>query len=194
MKFDNSLGTNVSFKLSSNVETQSDQHIQRPPKSSHFLLVPAKKYTQVSSHIKKEQWIDSNFLQFGICDQISRPSANSSTNLLHVATNATFAGVAAPIQISFRFDFCRLSAFVYSDTPKITLIPVKSTFVKRSLDTISTNATVTSDLIDELENAFGSTVDVEQASNEVVDTAEVRTRTKRSKKSITVEEANEMHE
>jgi len=55
MKFDNSPGLNISFKLSSNVDTQSDQHIQRSAKSSHFLLVPAKRYTQTSPHVKKEE-------------------------------------------------------------------------------------------------------------------------------------------
>jgi len=188
MKFDNTLGSNISFKLSSNVDTQNDQHIQRSPNSCHFLLVPAKRYTQTSSHVKREQWVDSHFLQFGICDQISRPCANSSTNLLHVATNATFVGIAAPIQISFRFDFCRLSAFVYSDTPKISLIPAKTESVKRRGDIMASGVMVDSDLLDQLEHAFAATTEVELSTVDTSDTTEVRVRAKRHKKIITVDE------
>ena len=188
MKFDNPLGSNISFKLSSNVDTQSDQHVQQSPKTYYFLLVPAKRYTQTSSHVKREKWVDSNFLQFGICDQISRPCANSSTNLLHVATNATFVGIAAPIQISFRFDFCRLSAFVYSDTPKISLIPARIESVKRSLDNVPSEAMINTDLLEQLEKAFATTTEVEPSTVETNDTTEVRVRAKRHKKTITAEE------
>ena len=132
MLFANCTETNIDFKLSSNVDTHCNEYINIKAHSTYVLLVPAKKNSPLSSHISEMKWVDANFLQFGICDQISKPSINSTTNLHHVSTNALFSGNPAPIQICLRFDFCRLSGFSYSNTlelkSSLIVIPYKRRF------------------------------------------------------------------
>jgi len=130
IQFENPIENNIDFKLSSNVDTQCDEYVLKKSLSTYVLLVPAKKHQQLSAHIQQQPWVDSNFLQFGICDQISRPSINSIVHLHHVSTNATFSGNPAPIQICLRFDFCKLSGFSYSNTKHLKQI-VETVSTKR---------------------------------------------------------------
>jgi hypothetical protein len=64
-------------------------------------------------------WIDSNFLQFGICNQISKPSAHSINNIHNIACDATFSTMPGPLEMLLRFDFVKLSSFCYCNTVKI---------------------------------------------------------------------------
>ena len=109
----------VFFRLLSNVDTQREAHI---PTDGHAycLLVPAKMNSPPVIKSDFIHWIDSNFLQFGICNQISKPSAHSTNNIHNVACDATFSTMPGPLEILLRFDFAKLSSFCYCNTVKIS--------------------------------------------------------------------------
>ena len=105
----------IVFRLSSNAGTQCEQTVNIPANllalGGYSLLVPSKKQrdTVRASHktMGHAQERDNGFLQFGICDQISKPS-NIFNNSLASACDATASVVPAPFQIYMRLGFTRL--------------------------------------------------------------------------------------
>jgi len=109
---------NLFYRLSSNINTQKEAHV---PSDEHdyCLLVPAKKNSNLGIESEHIEWIDSNFLQFGICNQMSKASAFSSNNIVSMACDATFSTMPGPLEILLRFDFSKISSFCYANMPKL---------------------------------------------------------------------------
>jgi hypothetical protein len=120
--------TNLPFELSTNGNTPTPKNvsldtlfIERNGKSKDtekvprfFLLVPAKKYLSTSmdnmlldttSKLLQDE-LDTGFLQFGMCDQMSKPS-NVYNSFCRSAVNATAASAPLPFQIYMRMGFIR---------------------------------------------------------------------------------------
>jgi len=120
--------TNLPFELSTNENTPMPKNvsldslfIERNSKSKDtekvprfFLLVPAKKYLSTSmdnmlldttSKLIQDE-MDTGFPQFGMCDQMSKPS-NVYNSFCRSAVNATAASAPLPFQIYMRMGFIR---------------------------------------------------------------------------------------
>jgi len=106
----------LQFRLSSNEGTQNEQiaPVSRALKNlgGYSLLVPSKrKRDPVNTHGSRgangAEERDNAFLQFGICDQVSRPS-NIFNSALQSACDACAPIVPAPIQMYMRLGFCTL--------------------------------------------------------------------------------------
>ena len=97
------------FRLSSNSITQNEQTVSVSQNlcdlGGYSMLVPSKnKRDVVHSEFVMAEERNNGFLQFGICDQISKPS-NIYNNPLISACDATASVVPAPFQIYMRLGF-----------------------------------------------------------------------------------------
>jgi len=124
----------IGFRLSSNPGTQVEQVVVVSQKlvelGGFSLLMPAKQRaesfnpTGVPLQAFEE---DDGFLQFAICDQMSKPS-NIHNGPITTACDATAAIVPAPIQIFMRIGFTRLN--------KTSNFPSKKEALKLALDAV----------------------------------------------------------
>ena len=99
----------VVFRLSSNSVTQNEQTVGVSHAicklGGYSMLVPSKnKRDTVRNDMVMAEERSNGFLQFGICDQISKPS-NTFNNPLISACDATASVVPAPFQIYMRLGF-----------------------------------------------------------------------------------------
>jgi len=126
--------TNLPFELSTNGNTPMPKNVsldslfiernnaskdtERVPR--FFLLVPAKKYLSTSmentlldttSKLMQDE-LDTGFLQFGMCDQMSKPS-NVYNSFCRSAVNATAASAPLPFQIYMRMGFIRQNTSIH---------------------------------------------------------------------------------
>ena len=116
----------LTFRLSSNSITQKEETVNISQSiaelGGYSLLVPAKmKRNTVRADLTSVEERDDGFLQFGICDQISKPS-NIFNSAIASACDATASVVPAPSQIYMRLGYTRLPkqhvvAFPTDDIP-----------------------------------------------------------------------------
>ena len=97
------------FRLSSNSITQKEESVSVSQNlcdlGGYSMLVPSKNKRDVAhSEFVMAEERNNGFLQFGICDQISKPS-NIYNNPLISACDATASVVPAPFQIYMRLGF-----------------------------------------------------------------------------------------
>jgi len=124
----------VKFRLSSNEGTQREENAALTPAirklGGYSLLVPSKmrretvdrKGQRAASGAEER---DNGFLQFGICDQVSRPS-NIFNSALASACDACYPIVPAPIQMYMRLGFCSLPPQNIMDVSRFEIAPAKS--------------------------------------------------------------------
>ena len=119
------------FRLSSNEGTQCDQSAALTPAMRNLggfsLLVPSKmKRDTVNTRgvraASGAEERDNCFLQFGICDQVSRPS-NIFNSALASACDACAPIVPAPIQMYMRLGFCSLPPQNIMDVSRFQRVP-----------------------------------------------------------------------
>jgi len=123
----------LKFRLSSNEGTQNEQHAAVSPAMRNLggfsLLVPAKMKRDPfdgESGARRAcgaEERNDGFLQFGIGDQVSRPS-NIFNNALMSACDACASVVPAPIQMYMRLGFCTLPKQNILDVPRVLRRPI----------------------------------------------------------------------
>ena len=112
------------FRLSSNSVTQCEQTVNISQNvhnlGGYSMLVPSKKKRDTfrTNHVMPCEERSNGFLQFGICDQISKPS-NIFNNPLVSACDATASVVPAPFQIYMRLGFTKF--------PDVNVVSIRNT-------------------------------------------------------------------